>query len=127
RLLQKEKGRSASVCQLRARGSPSFLFSPSCRGNGAPTRRWPGSPGQRLTTSVCQGDFTVKTISLRENKYAARANSLSRLIQVGIGEPAEAHTLLAFARNSMQPLKGGCFKASHRLCCFGCCRNCPAH
>lgn len=83
RLLQKDKGRSAPVCQLRARGSPSFLFSPSCRGNGAPTRRWPGSPGQRLTTSVCQGDFTVKTISLRENKYAARANSWSRLIQVG--------------------------------------------
>jgi len=64
-------------------GSPSFLFSPSCRGNGAPTRRWPGSPGQRHTTSVRQGDFTVKTISLRENKYAARANSWSRLIQVG--------------------------------------------
>jgi hypothetical protein len=36
--------------RLRARGSPSFLSShlPLFEGDGAPTKRWPGSPGRRL-------------------------------------------------------------------------------
>jgi hypothetical protein len=47
---KKVKRKSAPVCELRARGSPSFFSShlPLVEGDGAPTRRWPGSPGRRL-------------------------------------------------------------------------------